>query len=271
MDTFVDQRDFALIERDKYSFFVLGRILKGECALILSDHQKIIICWSRAPFPVWIWTPDDLPDADKEKVFLLAKKHFLVDKSHQFNMKYSLAQYFIRRSDEEGVALKIARNLFAYDCPAPKTLQDSADGHIYQCCKNQRDILELTDFMYRFYEEAGLGRQEKSAYLNDAQKFIEAGSVFFWKNADGVSVATCKYYVNSDLASINLVMTLPEHRRRHYAQSLVHAVTEKIRGQGLMPMLYTDADYAASNACYEKIGYVLREKLCTLGAVSADD
>ena len=31
-------------------------------------------------------------------------------------------------------------------------------------------------------------------------------------------------------------------------------------------MLYTDADYAASNACYEKIGYVLRGKLCTIAA-----
>ena len=31
-----------------------------------------------------------------------------------------------------------------------------------------------------------------------------------------------------------------------------------------VPMLYTDADYIASNACYEKIGYMLRGKLCTL-------
>jgi len=30
-------------------------------------------------------------------------------------------------------------------------------------------------------------------------------------------------------------------------------------------MLYTDADYVASNKCYEKIGYILRGKLCTIG------
>ena len=34
---------------------------------------------------------------------------------------------------------------------------------------------------------------------------------------------------------------------------------------GYVPMLYTDADYVASNACYEKIGYVLQGKLCTIG------
>ena len=31
-----------------------------------------------------------------------------------------------------------------------------------------------------------------------------------------------------------------------------------------MPMLYTDADYVASNACYEKIGFILRGNLCTM-------
>jgi len=39
----------------------------------------------------------------------------------------------------------------------------------------------------------------------------------------------------------------------------------KVKEAGCIPMLYTDADYAASNACYEKIGYVLRGKLCTIG------
>ena len=32
------------------------------------------------------------------------------------------------------------------------------------------------------------------------------------------------------------------------------------RNAGYMPMLYTDADYAASNVCYAKIGYVLKGK-----------
>jgi predicted GNAT family acetyltransferase len=34
-----------------------------------------------------------------------------------------------------------------------------------------------------------------------------------------------------------------------------------------VPMLYTNADYTASNACYEKIDYVLQGKLCTIGKI----
>ncbi len=56
-----------------------------------------------------------------------------------------------------------------------------------------------------------------------------------------------------------------EERRKHYAEHLVYQVTVIAKNAGYIPMLYTDADYAASNACYEKIGYVLRGKLCTIG------
>ena len=42
-------------------------------------------------------------------------------------------------------------------------------------------------------------------------------------------------------------------------------MTKIAEANGFLPMLYTDADYVASNACYEKIGYILRGKLCTIG------
>ena len=63
-----------------------------------------------------------------------------------------------------------------------------------------------------------------------------------------------------------LLYTKPEERRKHYALHLVYQVTRKAKDMGLTPMLYTDAEYPASNACYQKIGYALRGALCTLGA-----
>ena len=66
------------------------------------------------------------------------------------------------------------------------------------------------------------------------------------------------------MASINLVFTKKAYRRKHYAENLVYQVTTIAKEAGFTPMLYTDADYTASNACYEKIGYVLRGRLCTV-------
>ena len=160
MDTYVDERDYKLLETDKYPFFVLKKIMGGECNLLLSDHERLILCFTGHPFPVWIWTSDDAAEEEMEKAYQLAKENKLLFGKHHFNIKYSLAEYFIRRAAEEGSELKIITNMFAYDC------------------------------------------------LDTVRPDTEAGYV---------------------------------------------------------PMLYTDADYVASNACYKKIGYVLRGKLCTIG------
>ena len=52
MDHFVDERDYKLLESDKYTFFVLRRIMDGPCKLLLSDHERLIICFSTEPFPL---------------------------------------------------------------------------------------------------------------------------------------------------------------------------------------------------------------------------
>ena len=56
MDNFVDKRDFDLLEADKYTFAVLRRIIDKDCEVLLSDHEKLIVCFSGDPYPVWIWT-----------------------------------------------------------------------------------------------------------------------------------------------------------------------------------------------------------------------
>ena len=54
MDTYVDERDYNLLSRDKYTFSVMSRIIKEDCTLRLSDHEKLILCFTRQPYPVWI-------------------------------------------------------------------------------------------------------------------------------------------------------------------------------------------------------------------------
>ena len=159
--------------------------------------------------------------------------------------------------------MKISINMYAYDCFDPIKPQEKADGDIYLC--KAEDLDELISFMDMFHKEIGIDQQDIQGYQSEAKTFIEAGSMYFWKDAEGNSVASCKYAPNGDMASINLVFTRPEYRRKYYAENLVYQVTMKAKEAGFVPMLYTNADYEASNACYEKIGYVIRGKLCTVG------
>ena len=262
LDRFADDRDLRILEKDLYSFFVLRRILTGECDVLLTDHKRIILCFTKDPYPVWIWTPDDATEEEMQKAYRIASEQSLLDGRHRFNMKYGLADYFIRRSAEDGRPLFIETNMFAYDCPNPVKPETAAGGSLHRC--TPEDTAELVEFINLFHQEIGSDRKSLDDYRADAEDYIRGGNTYLWKNESGTAVASCKYVPNGSIACINLVFTRPEFRRRHYAENLVYRVTAIAGEAGYTPMLYTDADYTASNACYQKIGYILRGSLCTL-------
>ena len=271
IDTFADERDFKLLEQDRFTFFVLKRVLALPCELILSDHERLIICLSSNPFPVWIWTADDATPQEMEKAWQLMKEKGYLDGSHTFNMKYELAEFFIKKTVEENSAsphlpkLSIKKNMFAYDNPRPlqPASATSIDGHLHQC--QISDLDELFEMTCDFHKETNVPMSDKDEARAKIEQGIKDGLYYFWQNSEGKNVGCCIYRPNGDLASLGAVYTRPEYRRRHYAENFVYQVTKIAQDKGFLPMLYTDADYTASNACYEKIGYILRGKLCTIG------
>lgn len=263
MDCFVDDRDLNILENDRYTFFVLHRIMGGKSKLLLTDHERLIICFTDHPFPIWIWTPDDASEAEMEKAYQIVSERSLLNGEYRFNLKYDLAKYFIEKAATDGKTFSISLNMFAYECRNPVKPAMIADGSIHRC--RSEDLDELVDFIDLFQKEVGIDQKDRNGYRKDAETFINTENTFFWKNEQGKSVASCKYSTDGNMASINLVFTRPEFRRKHYAQNLVYQVTKLVMDAGYVPMLYTDSDNAASNACYEKIGYVLKGKLCTIG------
>lgn len=263
MDCFVDERDFKILENDRYTFFVLRRMIGGKCKLLLTDHERLLICFTGKPFPIWIWTPDNASREEMEKAYRIAAEHSLLNGEYRFNLKYDLAKFFIQKAAVDGKTLSISINMFAYDCQNLVEPTQIADGSVHRC--SSEDIDELVDFMDLFHKEIGIDQKDRDGYRMDAEAFIKTGNMFFWKDKHGDHVASCKFAPDGNMASINLVFTRSEFRRKHYAENLVYQVTKLAMDAGYVPMLYTDADYIASNACYEKIGYVLRGKLCTIG------
>lgn len=264
MDHRVDERDFRQLAADRYTFSVLSRVLGGACHCIRTDHERLILCHTVQPYPVWIWTPDGLTDAEKERAWQLAQETLPMAEGYRYNLKYELAEYFIARAQEAGVQAHIAINMFAYDCPQVLAPAVPTDGS-FHCCTRE-DIGEAAELIDQFHVDIAQDSTSREQCLALAQQQIGEQSFFFWKNASGETVACCCQRLNDGLGCVGSVYTKPEYRRKHYAQHLVYQVTKRIAEAGFTPMLYTDADYVASNACYEKIGYVLRGKLCTIAA-----
>lgn len=262
MDSFVNEKDFVLLNQDKYTFEVLTRILKGECEIIRSNHENLLFCHSESYYPVWIWTPDNATDEVKNCAWELARDLCPLCDGYRYNLKYELAEHFIKKAADDGFDAGISMNLFVYDCPSSIPPDIVSDGGIYSCTTN--DEAEAAAIIPYFYSEIGEEEPSYGHCLEKVRNYIADNGFFFWKNRNGKTVACCSCKLNDRFASISGVYTFPDERRKHYAQNLVYQVTRKVSEMGYIPMLYTDADYQASNVCYEKIGYVLRGKLCTV-------
>lgn len=263
MDKQADERDLKLLESDRYTFAVLSRILNDSCRLTLTDHERLIICHSVNPYPVWIWTPDDISPEEKERAWDAVSQACPMADGYRYNLKYDLAEFFLSKAKTQGMNVAITMNMFAYDCPRPLAPENIVAGHIHLCTWD--DLEEAAEIIKMFHEETGVDQSGEEEYLNRAKELIKCNHLFFWKDDCNRTVASCSYAPNGDVASIHRVYTFPAYRRKHYAENLVYQVTGIVESAGAMPMLYTDADYTASNACYEKVGYVLRGKLCTIG------
>ncbi len=262
MDNFVDERDYKLLDGEKYTFAILRMIMGKPCQLLLTDHERLILCKNVEAFPAWAWTPDGASPEEMERAYTLASAHSLIREGEHFYLKYDLAAYWIARAAEDGLRITVSSNNNAYDCPRPIPPAAAADGDLRKCTEG--DLDELAAFLNRFHIEARLDRQDMDACREEAERLIKAGKTYFWNNGQGQNVGCCSYGVDGELAPISNVFISPEFRRRHYAENLVYQVTAIAADAGLTPMLYADADYEASNGCYKKIGYVLRGKLCTV-------
>ena len=115
MDNFVNEKDFELLADDRCTFQVLDRILRQECELIRTDHERLILCHSASRYPVWIWTPDGLTEAEKEAAWKLASEFRLVEEGFEIIMKYELAEYFMARAEKEGMKMGCQMEMMAYD------------------------------------------------------------------------------------------------------------------------------------------------------------
>ena len=160
--------------------------------------------------------------------------------------------------------VKTYLQMMAYDCPFVIEPEKKTDGGIFTITPDT--VEELMPLYEGFWKEENEPEQTHEECVAHVLDQLDIRPFFVWKNGEGVVVACCNYRLNQGLGSIGFVYTRPEYRRRHYAQNMVYQTAKKLSDMGYMPMLYTDENYPASNACYQKIGFTLRGRLCTIGA-----
>ncbi len=247
---------------DRYAFSVLTKILRGPCRLTLTDGERFIICHSKHPYPVWVWIAPNATEAERAFIYKQIKEHFGFD-GLRYNTTYEFAHYMIEKAKQDGVSLSVSTNMHAYTCKTPIPPKKSVVG----TCRpaTEADTEQATDFINAFHDEIGVDRLDtREAYREKAKRLIDEHALYLLENGAGV-VAMASYTVRDSWGHIGNVYTLPAHRRCGYAAHLVYNLCLAMQRDGILPLLYTDADYEASNACYTGIGFVLEGSLCTIG------
>lgn len=260
----------TLLPTDTPLFAMLKRVLRTPCRYIVTDEKNYIVCHSEYPFPVWVWTSDDMPDEELSRAKELLEKELNAWDLKQsggeqihVNMETTLAMRLISELASTATPLAIKHRINVYECPEPKKPEKEADGAMAPGTED--DFTIAHEMMRHFFLESAIDNLPESEQRKKAEVYIFAKRLFFWKNAEGVPVAMALYTDNGDGSeSLNNVFTMPAHRRKGYASALVYEVAQMILKKEHTPMLYTDAGYEASNKCYEGLGFNRRGSLCTL-------
>lgn len=254
--------DTKILEADEYCFSVLVRILGGECERCITDGERLIICYSARPYPVWVWLPSDAREEELSRAYMLLNENFGFDGTHRFNTRYEHADYFIKRAAQDGLTLSITANMHAYTCDAPIPPQRSSNCRLVRA--DDKDLELVTRLIDEFHREASIDKTNMQTYRKRARALIADGCFYLMKDEAGEVAACCTLTPMERHSAIGSVYTLPSKRRLGHAARMVYEVTRLALESGKPPVLYTDADYAASNACYTGIGYKRMGSLCTI-------
>lgn len=255
-----DVIDCKLLVNDEVTFSVLVSILQNECTSIFTNHESVIICHSLNPYPVWIWCKDEKNIEDMVKIAACLKEEFPLEKDYTYNLSYEVLER-LKAMDSYFENVEIKVNLLSYQLNKMNEIHVPCDGDI--CLARKEELEYLTKLWHDLCLEMEGSDHDKEHCRKRVLAHLAEGQLYTWRNENDKIVAiTARTAVQG--RKISAVYTLPEYRRRGYAINLVSKVTEYILQDGAVPILYTDADYGASNECYKKIGYEVVGSLCTV-------
>lgn len=251
---------FAFHGDERITYSVLESIVKGPCQEIWTDRRDVMICLSAPPYPVWVFCRDEGDEAAVREIAACLRAHFPLEEGYRYNLSESLLAR-LAAADAAFAGARVRMRLLSYRLDRLAGAEHPCDGRMTPAGMDELETLS------RLHQAATLEMEHRGFPLEHCRErvreSIEAGGLFLWRDGRGETVCMTCRHDGAPFSRLALVYTLPEHRRRGYAANLVHGVTQTILADGLTPILYADADYAASNACYRKLGFVRAGCLCT--------
>ena len=242
--------DLDMLKGDELTFSVLMTTVNTGVECVFTDHKSIIISYSCAPYPVWVWCRPDVDDEDLLKIAACLKGAFPLEKGFEYNLSCDLFER-LRRFDPAFDGMQIKLDMIIMQCTQLQYVPDEkTDGHRRLAAEQDFDFIVQCGLDFEREAEGKEIAVEIAAQR--ARRAIDNGRFWIWENGDGCPVATASC---DDFGRIGSVYTLPAHRRKGYAYHLVGQLAESALQKGIQPFLYANGNYPNSCGCYRKIGF----------------
>ena len=232
---------------EKDSFYILEMIRNNKTSLCFSDQENYLIGRYKEGLPTWIWTKNNISQEKEKEVIKLVKENYLKEIS-PFTCKkelYKVLQKSFQTTDYFEMGFLSCEKL--NDIKLANGFMDYPSRDDKECLKTYwRDFNKSIHPDKRYPEE----ELEK-----EIEKWYQEKQFFVWRNNSGKIVSIAAFKLEGKMAKISHVYTPPKERRKGYCASLIYSITKMLLEKNYQPMLYTDLNYVASNAAYQKVGY----------------
>ena len=234
-------------KKEKDSFYILEMIRNNKTSLCFTDQENYLIGRYKVGLPTWIWTKDTISEEKTKEVIHIIKENYLEETS-PFTCKKefykSLLKYF-QTTDYFEMGYLVCKKL--------KDIDLSLGFMDYPSTEDKKVLIEYwTDFNKTIHPEKEISKKEIE---EEIEKWYKEKTFYVWRNNNGKIVSMASFRLEGKMAKISHVYTPLKERRKGYCASLIYSITKMLLEKKYQPMLYTDMNYVASNAAYQKVGY----------------
>ena len=235
---------------DSVLFNLYALMRESSSPILFSDSESAIVAQAAPGMPMWIWTADGISAGACRELLPAVRKSLIRFPASNITAKPAMYKLLILERTGPQIA---PQHLIAYGCDRP-VLHDVLFGSFYRPC--EKDVPRVAEFLAEYEAESSAAPGSMRDLLAVAEQMIYCKELYLWKNPRGEVVSMAKIaHRGMGQARIHAVFTKPDQRNKGYAGMLVYTLCGMIRKEQLLPMLYADAENAAANKTYQKIGF----------------
>lgn len=246
-----------LDKKDRIIYNLFYLIREGDNAFFITDDSTYIIGQGNESAPLWMWLKQ-IPEENVEKEICdIIESRLVLNQNLQLNAYEGYARRILDRVSKKTGLGYVSVPMIVYACNQAIS-RYKISGQIVTPKEEHKEI--MARFITEFITEITYDAEKTAINENKANGFanamVNSNKLFLWED-DGKIVSMARIaHKTREYARINTVFTEREQRGKGYAGMLVGKMSEKLLEENIIPMLYADARNPASNAAYQKIGFV---------------